>query len=35
METAKNENRMLRNLIHASDTEENARREIVLWFGQL
>jgi nucleoside-diphosphate kinase len=34
MEEASNGKRMLRNLIHASDTEENARREIKLWFNQ-
>jgi nucleoside-diphosphate kinase len=33
MEDASKEKRMLRNLIHASDTEENAQREIELWFG--
>ncbi len=33
MEDAKKDGRMLRNLIHASDTEENAKREIKLWFG--
>ena len=25
-------NRAVRNLVHASDTEENAKREISLWF---
>ena len=32
MEQSAKGKRMLHNLIHASDTEENARREIKLWF---
>ena len=33
MEDAKVEGRMLRNLIHASDSEEHAKEEIKLWFN--
>ncbi len=33
MEDAKTEGRMLRNLIHASDSEEHAKEEIKLWFN--
>ncbi|PKM66574.1 MAG: nucleoside-diphosphate kinase [Firmicutes bacterium HGW-Firmicutes-19] len=29
---ARSENRMLRNLIHASDSDENVKKELVLWF---
>jgi nucleoside-diphosphate kinase len=29
---ARAENRMLRNLIHASDSDENVKKELVLWF---
>lgn len=35
MEDAKRELRMVRNLIHASDTEDNAKREIKLWFRDI
>jgi nucleoside-diphosphate kinase len=30
---ARNEERMLRNLIHASDSQESVEKEIALWFG--
>jgi nucleoside-diphosphate kinase len=30
---ARNEERMLRNLIHASDSKESVDKEIALWFG--
>jgi nucleoside-diphosphate kinase len=33
MAKARAEKRMLRNLIHASDSNENASKEIELWFG--
>ena len=29
---ARAENRMLRNLIHASDSDDNVQKELVLWF---
>lgn len=32
MEQARSDNRMLRNLIHASDSDENAEQECKLWF---
>ena len=32
MEKSNAEKRMLRNLIHASDSDENAKKEIALWF---
>lgn len=32
MEQARLDNRMLRNLIHASDSDENAKQELELWF---
>jgi len=32
-EKADKENRAIRNLIHASDSEENAEKEIKLWFS--
>lgn len=32
MEASKKEGRMLNNLIHASDSSENAQKEISLWF---
>lgn len=32
MSDARAENRMLRNLIHASDSDDNAHKELVLWF---
>lgn len=32
MEQARLDNRMLRNLIHASDSDENAEQELELWF---
>jgi len=32
MEKSNQEKRMLRNLIHASDSDENAKRELELWF---
>lgn len=31
---SKKEERMLNNLIHASDSDENAKKEIELWFNQ-
>ncbi len=31
---ANKKERVLRNLVHASDSEENANREIALWFSQ-
>ena len=31
---ADSENRVLRNLVHASDSVENAKREINLWFSE-
>jgi nucleoside-diphosphate kinase len=31
---ANKENRMLKNLIHASDSVENAKKEIALWFDK-
>lgn len=30
---ARDEERMLRNLIHASDSKESVKRELQLWFG--
>ncbi|KAF0224892.1 MAG: nucleoside-diphosphate kinase [Erysipelotrichaceae bacterium] len=32
MEKSNAEGRMLRNLIHASDSDENAKKELELWF---
>lgn len=32
MADARAENRMLRNLIHASDSDENVQKELLLWF---
>ena len=32
MAQARAENRMLRNLIHASDSDDNVQKELVLWF---
>ena len=32
MAQARAENRMLRNLIHASDSDDNVQKEMVLWF---
>jgi nucleoside-diphosphate kinase len=32
MVAARADNRMLRNLIHASDSDENVQKELVLWF---
>ena len=32
MEKSVEEGRMLRNLIHASDSDENAKKELKLWF---
>lgn len=32
MAQARAENRMLRNLIHASDSDDNVKKELVLWF---
>lgn len=32
MEKSNAEGRMLRNLIHASDSDENAKKELALWF---
>jgi nucleoside-diphosphate kinase len=32
MADARAENRMLRNLIHASDSDDNVQKELVLWF---
>lgn len=32
MEKSSNEKRMLENLIHASDSVENAQKELALWF---
>jgi nucleoside-diphosphate kinase len=32
MENSVKEGRMLRNLIHASDSDENAQKELKLWF---
>ncbi|MEI7667708.1 MAG: nucleoside-diphosphate kinase, partial [Erysipelotrichaceae bacterium] len=32
MEKSKSEKRLLRNLIHASDSDENAQKELELWF---
>ncbi|MEG0177174.1 nucleoside-diphosphate kinase [Anaerorhabdus sp.] len=32
MEKSKSEGRMLNNLIHASDSEESAQKELALWF---
>lgn len=32
MAAARAENRMLRNLIHASDSDDNVQKELVLWF---
>jgi nucleoside-diphosphate kinase len=34
MELAKQEQRLVHNLIHASDSDENAQKEINLWFKQ-
>lgn len=34
-EAADNENRMIHNLIHASDSSENAKKEINLWFSNI
>lgn len=34
MERSVNEKRMLNNLIHASDSDEAARKELDLWFGE-
>ncbi|MEG0239939.1 nucleoside-diphosphate kinase [Anaerorhabdus sp.] len=33
MEKSKAEGRMLNNLVHASDSEENAQKELELWFS--
>ncbi|SJZ50761.1 nucleoside-diphosphate kinase [Anaerorhabdus furcosa] len=33
MEKSKAEGRMLNNLVHASDSEENAEKELMLWFN--
>ncbi len=35
METAKAENRIVRNLIHASDSDESAETEKALWFNHI
>lgn len=32
MAQARAENRMLRNLIHASDSDDNVQKELVMWF---
>jgi nucleoside diphosphate kinase len=34
MELSMKEQRMLKNLIHASDSPESVEREILLWFGK-
>jgi nucleoside-diphosphate kinase len=34
MELSMKEHRMLKNLIHASDSPESVEREILLWFGK-